>query len=255
MSALLEVDSLVRRFGGVSAVDGASFAVEEGSITSLIGPNGAGKSTLFNVVSGFLRADAGRVLLDERRIDRRPAYAIARAGLVRTFQTPRALARLTVRENLLVGAARHPGERLPLTILRPGRVRRREQSARARADELLALVRLDGHADALAATLSGGQRKLLDFARAVMTGPRLLLLDEPMAGVNPTLRVQLLEHVLELREREGVTFLLVEHDLDGVMRASDRVVVMNEGSVIASGLPESIRADPRVVDAYLGTPP
>jgi branched-chain amino acid transport system ATP-binding protein len=255
MTALLEVEGVVRRFGGVSAVDGASFAVEEGSITSLIGPNGAGKSTLFNVVSGFLRADAGRVLLASRRIDRRPAYAIARAGLVRTFQTPRVLARLTVRENVLLGAAGHPGERLPLTILRPGSVRRRERAARERADELLALVRLDGHADALASTLSGGQRKLLDFARAVMAGPRLLLLDEPMAGVNPTLRVQLLEHVLELREREGVTFLLVEHDLDVVMRASDRVVVMNEGSVIASGLPGTIRADARVLDAYLGTPP
>jgi ABC-type branched-subunit amino acid transport system ATPase component len=255
LSSLLEVDGLVRRFGGIRAVDDASFTVDEGSITSLIGPNGAGKSTLFNVVSGFLRPDAGRVLLAGRRIDGRPPYAIARAGLVRTFQTPRSLRRMTVRENVLLAAAGHPGERLPETILRPRRARRREQSARARSDELLALVRLDGHADALAATLSGGQRKLLDFARALMTGPRLLLLDEPMAAVNPTLRVQLLEHVLELREREGMTFLLVEHDLELVMRASDTVVVMNEGRVIASGPPEVVRNDVRVVDAYLGAAP
>jgi ABC-type branched-subunit amino acid transport system ATPase component len=255
LSGLLEVEGLVRRFGGVRAVDDASFTVADGSITSLIGPNGAGKSTLFNVVSGFLRPDDGRVLLAGRRIDGRPPHAIARAGLVRTFQTPRSLMRMTVRENVLLAAAGHPGERLPETILRPRRARRREQSARARSDELLALVRLDRHAEALAATLSGGQRKLLDFARALMTGPRLLLLDEPMAAVNPTLRVQLLEHVLDLREREGMTFLLVEHDLELVMRASDTVIVMNEGRVIASGSPETVRNDPRVVDAYLGAAP
>jgi branched-chain amino acid transport system ATP-binding protein len=252
---VLEVDGVVRRFGGVRAVDGASFGVDEGSITSLIGPNGAGKSTLFNVVSGFLRAHEGRVLLSGERIDRRPPHAIARAGLVRTFQTPRALTRMTVRENVMLAAPDHPGERLPETVLRPRRWRRREQEARRRADELLELVRLDRHSDALAGTLSGGQRKLLDFARALMARPRLLLLDEPMAAVNPTLRVQLLEHVLELREREGTTVLLVEHDLEVVMRASDTVVVMNEGRVIASGPPEAVRNDTRVVDAYLGAPP
>jgi neutral amino acid transport system ATP-binding protein len=245
---MLQVDEVVRTFDGVRAVDGATLAVEQGSITGLIGPNGAGKSTLFNCVSGFLRADSGRVLLEGRRIDRRAPHRIARAGLVRTFQTPRALARMTVLENVVLGTPHHPGERLGR------RGGRREREARARAAELLALVRLDGHADALAGTLSGGQRKLLDLVRALMAEPRLLLLDEPMAGVNPTVRMQLLEHILDLRERRGLTFLIVEHDLDFVMRSSDRVIVMADGRVIAEGTPDEVRADERVVDAYLGTP-
>jgi neutral amino acid transport system ATP-binding protein len=227
---ILEVRDVVRRFGGVRAVDGASLDVEEGSITALIGPNGAGKSTLFNVVSGFLRAEHGTVRFEGKRIDRSPAYRIARGGLVRTFQMPRTLARLSVLENMLLAAPRPE-----------------------RARELLALVRLESHASDYAGILSGGQRKLLDFARALMAEPRLVLLDEPMAGVNPALGRQLVEHVLQLRRDVGTTFLFVEHDMDVVMEASDRVVVMSEGRVIASGTPAEIRADERVVDAYLGT--
>jgi len=251
-AALLEVRDVVRSFGGVRAVDGASLEVETGSITSLIGPNGAGKSTLFNIVSGFLRAEAGSVSFEGRRIDRLPPHRIAQAGLVRTFQTARALARMTVLENVLLAAPRQPGERLLRNVIGAGTTRRREREARARAHELLQLVRLDGHGAELAATLSGGQRKLLDFARVLMTDPRLVLLDEPMAGVNPVLRGELLEHVVSLRDAHGVTVLLVEHDLEVVMGASDRVVVMSNGSVIASGPPESVRSDARVVDAYLG---
>ena len=248
MTASLAVEDVVRSFGSVRAVDDATLAVELGSITGLIGPNGAGKSTLFNCISGFLRPQSGRVLLDGKRIDRRPAHRIARAGLVRTFQTPRALTRMTVLENVVLAAPRHPGERLGFA--RAGR--RREHEALARAAELLELVRLDGQAGALAGTLSGGQRKLLDLARALMTEPRLLLLDEPMAGVSPTLRVELLEHILDLRRRDGITLLLVEHDLDFVMRACDRVIVMNDGRVIAQGTPDEVRRDDKVVDAYLG---
>jgi ABC-type branched-subunit amino acid transport system ATPase component len=248
VTASLAVEDVVRSFGSVRAVDDATLAVELGSITGLIGPNGAGKSTLFNCISGFLRPQSGRVLLDGRRIDRRPAHRIARAGLVRTFQTPRALTRMTVLENVVLAAPRHPGERLGFA--RAGR--RREHEALARAAELLELVRLDGQAGALAGTLSGGQRKLLDLARALMTEPRLLLLDEPMAGVSPTLRVELLEHILDLRRRDGITLLIVEHDLDFVMRACDRVIVMNDGRVIAQGTPEEVRRDEKVVDAYLG---
>jgi neutral amino acid transport system ATP-binding protein len=253
VTAILEVREVVRAFGGVRAVDDASFDVEAGSITALIGPNGAGKSTLFNVVSGFLSAERGTVEFEGRRIDRAPPHRIAQRGLVRTFQVPRTLTRMSVQDNVLVAATRHPGERLNGLVLRPGQARGREQRARERAAELLALFRLDGLAADYAGVLSGGQRKLLDFARVLMAEPRLVLLDEPMAGVNPTLGRQLVEHVLRLRTKAGMTFLFVEHDLDIVMEASDRVIVMNEGRVIASGTPDEVRGDQRVVDAYLGT--
>jgi neutral amino acid transport system ATP-binding protein len=250
VSASLQVLDVVRAFGGVRAVDAASLEVEAGSITGLIGPNGAGKSTLFNCISGFLRPQAGRVLLDGKRIDRRAPHRIAKAGLVRTFQTPRALTRMTVLENVMLAAPRHRGEQLAGSLA--AGARRRERDERMRAAELLGLVRLDGHAPALAGTLSGGQRKLLELVRALMAEPRILLLDEPMAGVSPNLRVELLDHILALRERDGITLLIVEHDLDFVMRASDRVIVMNDGRVITQGSPSEVRADARVVDAYLG---
>jgi neutral amino acid transport system ATP-binding protein len=250
VSAGLQVHDVVRAFDGVRAVDGASLEVEPESITGLIGPNGAGKSTLFHCISGFLRPQSGRVLLDGKRIDGRAPHRIARAGLIRTFQTPRALTRMTVLENVMLAAPHHRGERLGGSLAR--RARRREREVTVRAAELLEVVRLDGHSDALAGTLSGGQRKLLELVRALMAEPRILLLDEPMAGVSPTLRVELLEHILALRRRDRITLLIVEHDLDFVMRASDRVIVMNDGRVIAHGSPDEVRADERVVDAYLG---
>lgn len=250
MTTLLEVRDVVHAFGGVRAVDGATLDVEDASITGLIGPNGAGKSTLFNCISGFLRPRSGQVLLEGRRIDGATPHKIARAGLVRTFQTPRALTRMTVLENVVLAAPRNGGERLGGTLAPSAR--RREREAQARAIELLELVRLDGYAAKLAGTLSGGQRKLLDLVRALMAEPRILLLDEPMAGVSPPLRVELLEHILALRMRDRVTLLIVEHDLDFVMRACDRVIVMNDGRVIAQGTPEEVRHDEKVVDAYLG---
>jgi branched-chain amino acid transport system ATP-binding protein len=250
--SLLEIRGLTRSFGGVRAVDEASFDVAEGSITALIGPNGAGKSSLFNLVSGFLRSERGTVRFAGRPIQRRAPHRIARAGLVRTFQTPRALTKLSVLENVLLAAPDHPGERLVSVFATPRAARSHEAAAEREARRLLELVRLDRHADDYAGTLSGGERKLLDFARVLMTEPQLILLDEPMAGVNPTLARQLLEHILELREQRGVTFLLIEHDLDLVMRASDTVVVMNEGRILTSGTPDEVRRDERVIDAYLG---
>ena len=255
MSALLDARGVSKAFAGVRAVDGASLVVEAGSITALIGPNGAGKSTLFNCISGFLRPDEGRIELAGERIDRRPPHRIVRAGLGRTFQTARSLTRMTVLDNVRLAASAHPGERLFGLVGRRGAARRREREVTAEAYELLRLVRLDGHADALSGTLSGGQRKLLDLARILMASPRLILLDEPMAGVNPALREELLAHVLELRDSRGISFLVVEHDLGFVMQASDRVVVMNEGRVLMAGTPDEVRTDERVIDAYLGTHP
>lgn len=253
MSALLEARGVSKSFAGVRAVDGASLVVEGRSITALIGPNGAGKSTLFNCISGFLRPDEGRIELAGHRIDGRPPHRIVRAGLGRTFQTARALTRMTVLDNVRLAAPDHPGERLGGLLAHRGAARRREREVTEQALDLLRLVRLDGHAEALSGTLSGGQRKLLDLARILMAAPRLILLDEPMAGVNPALREELLAHVLELRASRGITFLVVEHDLGFVMQASDRVVVMNEGRILMDGTPDEVRSDERVIDAYLGT--
>jgi ABC-type branched-subunit amino acid transport system ATPase component len=252
VTGLLEVADVVRTFGGVRAVDGATLSVDEHSITGLIGPNGAGKSTLFATIAGSLRPDSGRIVFAGRRIDRRPAHRVARLGVVRTYQSARVLTRMSVLDNLLVATTHHPGERLTTLLARPGAARAYERRTRARAQEQLALVGLDSHAGAYAGTLSGGQRKLLDLARVLMLEPSLVLLDEPMAGVAPALRVELLDHILALRRDRGITFLIVEHDLDFVMRAADSVVVMNEGRVLAAGTPDEVRKNEDVVDAYLG---
>jgi ABC-type branched-subunit amino acid transport system ATPase component len=253
VTALLDVEGVVRTFGAVRAVDGASFAVDERSITGLIGPNGAGKSTLFATIAGSLKPESGRIVFAGARIDGRPAYRVARAGVVRTYQAARVLTRMTVLDNLMVASTDHPGERLAGVLLRPRAARAHERRALEVARELLALVRLESHAHDYAGTLSGGQRKLLDLARVLMLEPKLVLLDEPIAGVSPALRVELLEHILAVRRDRSITFLIVEHDLDFVMQAADRVVVMNEGRVIAVGTPDEVRANEQVVDAYLGT--
>ena len=250
--AILEVEGIEKHYGGVHAVDGASLSVERGSITALIGPNGAGKSTLFDVISGFERADGGSVRLDGRSIYRLPAFAIARRGLVRTFQMTKTLNVMSVLDNMLLAAPNHPGERLSTWIVRPLAARRRERDARARAHELLETFDLASHARAYAGTLSGGQRKLLELARALMLAPRLVLLDEPLAGVNPTLGRRLLEHIEELRRREGTTVLFVEHDMEVVMNHSDHVIVMAQGRVIAEGSADDVRRNETVVEAYLG---
>jgi neutral amino acid transport system ATP-binding protein len=250
--AILETDDVVKRFGGIRAVDGASLKVRDGSITALIGPNGAGKTTFFNVITGFYRPDGGRAAFEGRDILGRPPYAIARLGMVRTFQITKALARMPVIDNMMLGAPNQPGERLLTAVFRPGLMRQREREVRAEAMELLEIFNLQRLADAYAGTLSGGQRKLLELARALMAKPRFLLLDEPMAGINPVLGRRLLDHMQRLRRESGVTFLFIEHDMEVVMNHSDRVIVMAEGRVIADGEPHEVRSDQAVIDAYLG---
>jgi branched-chain amino acid transport system ATP-binding protein len=250
---ILEVRDVVKQFGGIRAVDGADLDVEKGSITALIGPNGAGKTTLFNVMTGFYRGDHGSMSFSGRNIFGLPPYAIARFGMVRTFQITKALARMPVIDNMMLAAPDQPGEALRNLVFRPRACAQRESHVRKRAIELLELFNLAQLADEYAGTLSGGQRKLLELARALMTNPRMLLLDEPMAGINPTLGRRLLEHMARLRADEEVTFLFIEHDMEVVMGHSDRVIVMAEGRVIADGSPDRVRGDQRVIDAYLGS--
>lgn len=240
---LLEVRGLDKRFGGVAAVDGCSLTVERGTVTGLIGPNGSGKTTLFNLVTGYLRADSGDVLLDGRRIARPDPARLYRRGLCRTFQQPRVFPDLTVLENLLI-ASGHPWPALAGP--------RARADDRARGEALLAEFSLAGLAGDPAEELSYGQRKLLEFAALLMSSPLLVLLDEPTAGVNPTM-VRTMERHIRARHAAGTTFLVVEHDMGLVMRLCDPVVVMDGGRVIAQGPPGSVQTDPQVLDAYLGS--
>jgi branched-chain amino acid transport system ATP-binding protein len=251
MAGLLTVTGVVKRFGGVDALAGCTLAVEEGSITGLIGPNGAGKTTLFNVISGLTPADGGEIRLGADRLEGLPAHAIAQRGVARTFQIPRPLGRMTVLENVLVGAHRQPGEALARVFTAPGRVRAEEARLRARAGDLLESVDLAHLAGARAETLSGGQKKLLELARALMSDPRVILLDEPGAGVNPTL-MRSLAAALRVLQADGRTFLLIEHDMDLVTELCDPVIVMAQGRTLTEGPFAEVRRDPRVLEAYLG---
>ncbi len=248
---ILSCKDVYKHFGGVVAVDVDHLEIERRSITALIGPNGAGKTTLFDIITGFVSPDSGNIRFEDTEIGTKPAHAIASSGLVRTFQLTRILGKMTVLDNMLLAATRQEGEHLHNTLFRRRQMARQEAHNREKAIDLLGRFSLLPLTNEYAGKLSGGQKKLLELARALMTEPSLLLLDEPMAGVNPALGDELLRYVLELRD-EGMTFLFVEHDMDIVMRISDRVVVMATGAIIADGTPDEIRTNTDVLAAYLG---
>ncbi len=233
---LLRIENLHRSYGGVAAVAGASFDVAAGSMTALIGPNGAGKTTAFDLISGFLRPHAGAILYREHPIGGLAPERIAGLGLVRTFQLTRIFNVMTVLENMLVAAQGNRGERLSQVLLRPLRAKRGDHAAETRALAILARFGLGDKANEFGGGLSGGQRKLLELARVLMAEPKLVLLDEPFAGVNPTLKLKLLAHIQEMRA-DGITVLFIEHDMEVVMGAAEHVIVMANGAVVATGTP------------------
>lgn len=247
---VLVIDSITRSFGGVRAVDVAHLEFQRGWITGLIGPNGAGKTTLFNLLTGFDRPDTGRWTFDGMPLSRLAPHQVARRGVVRTFQLTKALAKLTVLDNMRLAAPKQTGERFIGALI--GSWGRQERANTCKAMELLTRFQLDAKAHDLAGCLSGGQRKLLEMARALMMDPTVVMLDEPMAGVNPALTESLLQHVKSLRD-DGMTVVFVEHDMDVIRDISDWVVVMAQGRVIAEGRSEALSANRAVVDAYLGS--
>ncbi|WP_407666028.1 ABC transporter ATP-binding protein [Microcella daejeonensis] len=248
---IIVADNITRRFGGLTAVDVEHLEIPRGAITALIGPNGAGKTTLFNLLTGFDKPDTGAWTFDDKSISGIPAFKVARRGQVRTFQLTKALGLLTVLDNMKLGAKGQSGESLARALF-PWFWRKQEQEIEARAMDLLARFKLDAKKDDYAASLSGGQRKLLEMARALMSEPSLVMLDEPMAGVNPALTQSLLDHILNLKT-EGMTVLFVEHDMHMVRHIADWVIVMAEGKVVAEGDPHEVMANPAVIDAYLGS--
>ncbi len=249
---ILTVQEVRKSFGGLMAVKDMSLEVTPGAITGLIGPNAAGKTTLFNLISGQHRLDAGAIYSNGERIDGLPPHKIFHKGICRTFQITRELKLMTVLENLMLVPPGQIGENLLSTWLRPWRVRAQEREIREKALEVLRFVDLIDLKDEYADSLSAGQKRLLELARTMMADPQLILLDEPGAGVNPTLMKRLVEYIQQLAFEHGVTIFLIEHDMDLVMNICDPVIVMSSGEKLAEGPPEVIRRDPRVLEAYLG---
>lgn len=252
MTALLSATDLSRSFGGVHAVRNMGIEVQEGSITGLIGPNGAGKSTLFNLLSGVIRPHSGTVVYSGKDITTLAPFRRARRGMIRTFQLSREFGRLTVLENLMLSPQMQLGEQLWPLFSRPGAVAQADAAVYERAQEVMELATLTPLRDTYAADLSGGQKKLLELARTLMIDCDLILLDEPGAGVNPALMGTLIEMIRNLNTDHGKTFLVVEHDMDLIARLCDPVIVMTEGTFLTQGVFDTIREDPRVIEAYLG---
>jgi branched-chain amino acid transport system ATP-binding protein len=250
---VIEIERVSRAFGGLQAVREVSFTVATGSITGLIGPNGAGKSTLFNIIAGSIPPDSGAIRLQGEDITGLPTHRLFHKGLVRTFQIPHEFSRMTVRENLMLVPAAQRGENLLKSWLSWWKVVRQDREILRRADDVLAFLEIDHVRDELAGNLSGGQKKLLDLGRTMMTDARAVLLDEPGAGVNRTLLGKLAEAIERLNRERGYTFCVIEHDMDLIARLCDPVMVMANGELIAEGDMASLRQNPQVREAYLGT--
>jgi len=248
---MLKVKSAVKEFGGFRAVDECSFEVEKNTITGLIGPNGAGKTTMFNLIAGSLKLDQGEVYFSEQKVNNFAPHQIARLGLARTFQIPKTLRKMTVLENLMLVPSGQSGENIWNSWFRGSQVENEEKLNAANAYETLEFLEMEHLADEMAVNLSGGQKKLLELGRALMAEPELILLDEPGAGVNPTLLNKIAENILKLKER-GKTILLIEHNMDLIMNICDRVIVMNDGKHLVEGTPAEIKTNPQVLEAYLG---
>ena len=248
---ILIADGVRRQFGGLVAVDVEHVEIPRNAITALIGPNGAGKTTFFNLLTGFDQPNSGKWSFNGKSLAGVSAFKVARLGLIRTFQLTKALGLLTVMDNMKLGSTEQRGEKLSASLF-PFLWKKKDAEIEAKALEILHRFKLDEKKDDFAASLSGGQRKLLEMARALMTNPELVMLDEPMAGVNPALTESLLEHILNLK-KEGMTVLFVEHDMHMVRHIADWVIVMAEGKVVAEGAPDEVMKNPAVIDAYLGS--
>ncbi len=251
---VLQLEGVTKRFGGFTAVDNVSFDLPAGTIGGLIGPNGAGKTTLFNTLAGMIQLDAGQVVLNRTPIHTLPPHQIFKAGLARTFQIPRPFREMTVLENVMTAPANQAGEKFWNNLLRPRKVAREEQALREQALSIIDFCDLSRVSADAAASLSGGQLKLLELARVLMSEPEIILLDEPAAGVNPSLMVTLVDKITELNRR-GYTFLIIEHNMDVVMSICDPIMVMARGRLIYHGDAAGARQDPAVLDAYLGDLP
>jgi branched-chain amino acid transport system ATP-binding protein len=249
---MLEVQNVEKSFGGLKAVDGCSLEVREGSITGLIGPNGAGKTTLFNIITGHYKPDRGKITFQGQAIEGLPPHQIFKKRMYRTFQITREFGQMSVLENLMIMPEFQSGEKIWNTWFRPSRVRSQEKEIREKAIEVLEFVELIDLKNEYAGSLSGGQKKLLEIARSMMSDPQIVLLDEPGAGVNPTLMQKLIANIRTLCKEQGITFFLIEHDMDLVMNLCDPVIVMSEGKKLAEGTADEIRSNEAVLEAYLG---
>ena len=248
----LEVTDLKKSFGGIKAVDIQSLKLNKDQLTSIIGPNGAGKTTFFDLISGFQDSDSGKVYLNEKNITKSQPYSIARLGMIRTFQLTKVFDRMTVLENMMFSASNVDNDSFLKSLIKLPSQKITEKNIKDKSYEIMKELNIEHMADSYARELSGGQKKLLELGRSIINDPKILLLDEPLAGVNPKLAEEILEIILNLSEK-GISILMVEHNIEAVMKISERVIVLAEGKIIADNTPENVRTDENVINAYLGS--